>query len=144
MGPLAAKSKGLKMPEMNVLAEGITATIGEARNLVSAAAQKMAGLKDDLEEEFKAELLAFVAKEVKMHESKLGRMDGRVKRAENLLSRFRDEVSKKRGVEIDKIRVAALKVARHNQQVQGLSDGELYNCFDPAGDGVIDADHFLA
>jgi len=129
---------------MGVLAQGITATIGEAKDLVSAAAQKMAGLKDDLEEEFKAELLAFVAKEVKMHESKLGRMDGRVKRAENLLSRFRDEVSKKRGVEIDKIRVAALKVARHNQQVQGLSDDELYNCFDPAGDGVIDADHFLA
>lgn len=142
--PLAAKSKGLRVPEMNTLAEGITATIVEAKDLAGTAAQKMASLKEDIEPEFKTELTAFVAKEVKMHESKVGRMEGRVKRAENLLTRFRDEVSKKRAVEVDKIKVAALKVARYNQQIQGLTEDELFNCFDTASDGVIDSDHFLA
>merc|ERR1740129_1442061 len=46
--PLAAKSKGLRVPEMNVLAEGITATIGEAKDLAATAVQKMAGLKEDI------------------------------------------------------------------------------------------------
>lgn len=142
--PLASKSKGLRVPEMKVLAEGITVAIGEAKELVAAAAQKMAGLKEDLEKEFQKELIAYISKETKMHDSKMGRMDGRVKRAENLLSRFTDEVSKKRAVEVDKTRLAALKVARHDQQVKGLSEEEFFQCFDTASDGAIDADHFLA
>jgi len=64
-------------------------------------------------------------------------MDGRINRSVNLLSRFEDEVGKKRTLEVDKVRASALRVVRYNQQLSNLSDEELFSKFDVDGDGVI-------
>mmetsp|Transcript_28537 Transcript_28537/g.87578 ORF Transcript_28537/g.87578 Transcript_28537/m.87578 type:complete len:942 (+) Transcript_28537:434-3259(+) len=142
--PLATKSKGLRVPQMKVLADEISGIIQKAKQAVTVAKQKMDGLKQEIEEDFKAELLGFISNETKKHDSKLGRMDGRINRALNLLTRFQDEVSKKRAGEVDKVRLAALRVARYNQQLQNLTDEDLFGRFDVGGDGAIDESEFLA
>eukprot|EP00413_Alexandrium_margalefii_P015692 CAMPEP_0204543272 /NCGR_PEP_ID=MMETSP0661-20131031/19634_1 /ASSEMBLY_ACC=CAM_ASM_000606 /TAXON_ID=109239 /ORGANISM="Alexandrium margalefi, Strain AMGDE01CS-322" /LENGTH=545 /DNA_ID=CAMNT_0051549995 /DNA_START=31 /DNA_END=1668 /DNA_ORIENTATION=+ len=141
--PLAAKSKGMRVAEMKACAEEIGAIISKATAAVSEAQEKMNGLKEGIEEEFKAELLAYISNETKKHDSKLGRMEGRIKRAETLMSRFQDEVGKKRASEVEKARAAMLKVARYTQQVGELSDEDLFGRFDVGGTGAVSEKDFL-
>merc|ERR1719343_1328166 len=71
-------------------------------------------------------------------------MDGRLMRATNLSSRFREQAGKKRGAELEKLRIGALKVIRYNQRLKSLSKEELFRAFDKDGDGEIDEEEFVA
>jgi len=142
--PLQVKSKGMRVAEMKTYADEIGAIISKASAAVSVAQEKMDGLKQGIEEEFKAELLTYVANETKKHDSKLGRMDQRIKRATNLMARFQDEVGKKRAGEVEKVRTAALKVARYAQMMLELSDEDLFGRFDAGGTGAISEQDFIA
>jgi len=135
--PLATKSKGLRVAQMKALADEIREVCDRAREAVNAAQQKMASLKEGLGDDFKGELTSFFSSETKKHDSRLGRMDGRINRSVNLLARFEDEVGKKRTLEVEKVRASALRVMRYNQQLKSLSDEELFGKFDADGDGVI-------
>jgi len=142
--PLSVKSKGMRVAEMKTCADEIGVIISKATAAVSTAQEKMDGLKQGIEEEFKSEILSYISNETKKHESKLGRMDGRIKRATNLMARFQDEVGKKRAGEVDKVRAAALRVARYAQQMRNLSDEDLFGLFDASGTGAISEKDFLA
>jgi len=135
--PLATKSKGLRVAQMRVLADEIREVCDRAREAVNSAQQKMASLKEGLADDFKGELTSFLSSETKKHDSRLGRMDGRINRSVNLLSRFEDEVGKKRTLEVEKVLASALRVVRYNQQLKSLSDKELFSKFDVDCDGVI-------
>jgi len=135
--PLASKSKTLPVAQMKDLVEKIKGVCESARAAVTTAQEKMTGLKEGLEGDFKDELTSFLSSETKKHDSRLGRMDGRINRSVNLLARFEDEVDKKRAREVDKVKRQLLKVVRYNQQLNNLSDEDLFTKFDAGGDGVI-------
>lgn len=141
---LSTKSKVMLVPEMLSLALEIDDINSAARAAVNIAQQKMEGLKEGVEGEFKAALLDFITNETKRHDSKLGRMEGRIKRGANLLSQFREEARRKRADEIDKVGAAALRVAKYNQQVHKLSNEELFRRFDASNHGSICKDDFVA
>merc|ERR1719464_862776 len=60
------------------------------------------------------------------------------------MARFQDEVGKKRAGEVDKVRTAALKVARYTQQIRKLTDDQLFNLFDTDSTGSISREGFLS
>mmetsp|Transcript_75535 Transcript_75535/g.208395 ORF Transcript_75535/g.208395 Transcript_75535/m.208395 type:complete len:1076 (+) Transcript_75535:238-3465(+) len=142
--PASTKGKAMLASEMVVLADQIEELIGAAKDSVGTAKDKMEGLKADIEDGFKDAVLAFIESETKKHNSLLGRMEGRIKRTAHLLGQFREEARKKKIDDIDKVRAASLRLARHHQQVGDLSSEEVFLQMDVGGDGVIDKDDFLA
>jgi len=139
----ATKGRLLPVPEMLSLAEQIDELIVTATDAVKTAQESMAGLKEGIDDGFKDTIMAFVTGETKAHVSRLGRMEGRIKRATNLLAQFREEARRKRVEDIIKVRSASLRLARYQQQINDLSAEELFSKIDVGGDGTIDKDDYV-
>merc|ERR1719276_230583 len=128
---------------MTKLADETDAMIKEAEGSASSARAQVAALSENIDEQFKAVLQSFLASEAKSIDMKLGRMDSRISRAQNLSMRFRDQAAKKVAVELEKLKSQVLKVLQHNKKVDRLKDEEMFQKIDTKKDGIIDADEFL-
>merc|ERR1719193_637434 len=142
--PLNAKAKTMPAPDMLALADETDAGIKEAKVSVVAARKQIDVLSEGIDERFAVELRSFLGAETKTLEIRMGRMDSRLSRVMNLSSRFREQASKKRGAELERLRSLALRVIRYNQRAKGLDKHELFKSFDTNGDGEIDQDEFIA
>merc|ERR1719203_2644350 len=109
------REKTMLAPDMVALADETDDVIKEARISVHEARKQIDGLGEGMDERFAKDLAPFLGAEAKQLEMRMGRMDSRLLRATNLSTRFREQASKKRGAELEKLRVAALKVIRYNQ-----------------------------
>lgn len=141
--PLQSKAKTMPAPGMVALADETDEVIKEAKASVAEARKQIDSLSEGIDERFQKDLKAFLGIEVKQLEMRMGRMDSRLSRATNLSSRFREQASRKRGTELEKLRTAALRVIRHNQRVKNLTKGQLFELFDKNGDGEIDEQEFI-
>lgn len=142
--PLQVKAKTMPAPGMVALADETDEVIKEAKTSVAEARKQIDSLSEGIDERFVKDLKAFLGTEAKQLEIRMGRMDGRLSRATNLSSRFREQAGKKRGAELEKLRIGALKVIRYNQRLKNVSKEDLFRAFDKDGDGEIDEEDFVA
>merc|ERR1712194_743080 len=120
--PLAKRAKGLKPQQMDKLAETCEATIKTVEKDIERLRTQIAKLSDGVEDSFRKDIDAFIAEEAKMLRMKVGRMDGRLRRARNLSSRFREDAKKRRFQEIEHICAPARKLLKHNKK----ADAEVF------------------
>jgi len=142
--PLQVKAKTMPAPSMVALADETDEVIKDSKASVAEARKQIDALSEGIDERFVKDLKAFLGTEAKQLEIRMGRMDSRLSRATNLSSRFREQASKKRGAELEKSRVAALKVIRYNQRLKNFSKEDLFQAFDKDGDGEISEEEFVA
>lgn len=142
--PLTQKAKSMAVADMTKLADETDKMIKEAEESASSARAQVAALSENIDEHFKVHLQAFLASEAKSIDMKLGRMDSRIGRAQNLSMRFRDQATKKVTVELEKLKGQVLKVLQYNKRTKRLNDEEMFHEIDTKKDGSIDEGEFLA
>jgi len=116
-----------------------------AKAAVANVRKETASLGAELDAGYKQDLKAFLTAESKKHEIKLGRMESRIGRLEGLIKQVRDDISKKKSSDIDRLWTAAVKVIRYNQMLKRkLTSEEMFDELDTKADGELDEEEFLA
>lgn len=136
--PLLARVKNMPVPDMVALADRTDVMIREAREIAAQVCQQLDGVSEGTSERFQQDVRAYAALEAKPLHLHMRRMEARLDRATNLSRRFRDMALQKRAAEFQKLRIAALRILRHNQRLRRLLDDEVF-----PGDPVR-ADDFVA
>lgn len=137
--PLPAKAKELKATEMLQLADETDAAIKEARDSLGGPKTELEGLKEGVEVELKAWMLAEVSKLEKRTKSWENRLTG----ATNRCAGFRENARNKERAELATLEKQALGMIRYHQQDSKLSKDAMFEQFDADKDGSVSEADFL-
>merc|ERR1740121_1523792 len=137
--PLPAKAKELASTEMFQLADETDASIKEARDSLGGAKTELEGLKEGVEEELKAWMLAEVSKLEKRTKS----WEHRLTNATNRCGGFRENARSKERAELGTLEKQALGMMRYHQQEGKLSKDAMFDEFDADKDGSVSEADFL-
>lgn len=118
--PLAKQAKGLTSVEMVDLAVQYEEKTQGVRENAEALIGRMSDLSKGVEERFKKDADQFVAEQAKTLRCKIGRMEGRLRRARVLSVKFKQSAEQRKGKEVEKKRFAARRLIKHNLRLKGV------------------------
>jgi len=87
---------------------------------------RMLSLSEGVEKRFQSDVQEFVKTQAKPLYTALGRTEGRLARARNLARRFREAAVRRRVSELERLRVAARRLIRHNRRKREVQDDGLF------------------
>jgi len=125
--------------EMIEKADGGDEFVKRVKEGIASAKEMLAGLGEGVEED----LESYVTIESDNLSKKLSTLDSRVTAMTTKLSKYRDEARKKQMVELDAIKVVAMKMIRYHKGVKRLSNEALFEAIDENKDEKLDEDEFV-
>lgn len=120
------KSRGLEASEMEAIHTAAIATIQDGVKVVAEARKEICPIEEGHDEQVKKKLEAFIAKEVRLPMLRLGGMERRLNRAQNLAATFAKGIEKKRASLIQEVRLNARRVLLYARAAKKLSPQQLY------------------
>lgn len=140
----SVKAKSMSFLEMTAKADETQKLLEETKELVNSARESIEALSKGIDKAYEDDLLEYLNQEAKQSELRMGRMGSRIIRAANLALRFQKEAKMKRVQELEKLRVAALKVIHFNRKLKKLSIDEMFTSINVDGTGQISEKEFVA
>jgi len=144
MKPLSKRSELAKpMPDMLEFADSMVDLITDGEKVHEQMSKRLADLTEGVDSKFEADMRTFLAQELRPLESRMGRLQARVKRTRVLESRFREKARRKPAADLRRLQAQALKLVRYNKAAKKLTSDDFFASIDTKGDGVIDEDEWL-